>query len=147
MILFETTDDIFESSLQTIACPVNKVGVMGNGLALAFKNRFPGLLVDYRRDCLNDAFADQRFTVKTYDGRQVMCFPTKGHWSEDSSLDNIRRTLLRIERFYTHFGIASLALPAVGCGKGGLHFDDVRTAVFDVLGRSELPVGLYWPTN
>lgn len=147
MIIFETTGDIFESELQTIACPVNTTGVMGNGLALAFRNRFPGLLVDYRRDCLNDAFADQRFTVNTYAGRQVMCFPTKRHWRDASNLADIRRTLMRIGRYYRHYAITSLALPAVGCGKGGLHFDDVRTLIFDVLQDCELQVGIYWPTS
>ena len=43
--------DIFESKAQTLVNTVNTVGVMGKGVALAFKEHFPDMYEDYRKRC------------------------------------------------------------------------------------------------
>jgi O-acetyl-ADP-ribose deacetylase (regulator of RNase III) len=40
--------DLFESGCQALVNPVNCMGVMGKGLALVFRRRFPEVYDDYR---------------------------------------------------------------------------------------------------
>ncbi len=43
--------NIFDSKAQTLVNTVNCVGIMGRGLALEFKNRFPEMFLDYEQKC------------------------------------------------------------------------------------------------
>ena len=43
--------DLFESGAQTLVNTVNCVGVMGKGVALAFRKRFPEMYADYVARC------------------------------------------------------------------------------------------------
>ncbi len=43
--------DIFESKVQVIVNTVNCQGVMGKGLALAFKQRYPDMFATYQQAC------------------------------------------------------------------------------------------------
>ena len=131
MIRF-TQGDIFASGCQALVNPVNCVGVMGKGLALQFKRRFPANFASYAEACragevmpglvyLVDTGADQpRFIVN---------FPTKRHWRDPSRLNDIAAGLhsLHIEIYTTP--IHSIAIPPLGCGLGGLPWTDVRPLI------------------
>jgi O-acetyl-ADP-ribose deacetylase (regulator of RNase III) len=43
--------DILQSKAQTLINTVNCVGVMGKGIALEFKKRFPEMFDDYEKRC------------------------------------------------------------------------------------------------
>jgi O-acetyl-ADP-ribose deacetylase (regulator of RNase III) len=45
--------NIFESDAQTLVITVNCVGVMGKGLALEFKKRYPEMFNTYKSLCKN----------------------------------------------------------------------------------------------
>ena len=46
--------DIFASGAQTLVNTVNTVGVMGKGIALEFRERFPAMHRDYVERCSHD---------------------------------------------------------------------------------------------
>ena len=50
MIRF-TQGDMFEAPADIRVNTVNCVGVMGAGVALAFKNRYPAMFREYKREC------------------------------------------------------------------------------------------------
>ena len=133
------TGSIFDSSAQTLACLVNTVGVMGAGLALAFKRRYPKLLPAYRDACNNGLLRPGVPWV----WHEVLCFPTKRDWRDSSDIGDISQGLAWIERNQHRF--ASLALPALGCGLGGLAWADVREYIERYLSDSELPVFVFSP--
>lgn len=146
MIVFEEEADIFQSNAQTLVCPVNTVGVMGNGLALAFRLRFPGLLEAYQRACRMDVFVKKGYFLFDYSpDRKIWCFPTKRHWSRPSRLEWIDQGLLAIVNNWQREGINSLAIPAVGCGKGQLDWETVSKIIDERLEPLELKVGVYLP--
>lgn len=125
-MLVEVGGDIFDSPLQTIACPVNSVGVMGAGLALAFKQRYPEVDRHYRALCrtLPSSFGDNVHVVHTQAGlHQVLLFPTKYHWQGRSTVEQIEGNLQKLVRYRNLMRIKSLALPALGCGLGGLSYE------------------------
>ena len=145
MIVFEKHDDIVCSELQTLVCPVNTKGVMGAGLAAYFKSKFPALLVDYRRACLNDVLVSKGYSVHNVNSRKILCLPTKREWWDPSKLEYIEFSLEAIAKTYQEHEITSLAMPAIGCGRGGLEWSDVKPLIYKYLDPLELPVGIYLP--
>lgn len=115
--------DLFASDCQVLGVPVNTMGVMGAGLALAFANRNPGLLTDYKALCRAGAIDIGRCVL--WKGR-LLLVPTKRDWRNPSTLDYVEQGLEWISREGEGAGIRSLALPALGCGYGTLQFDQVR---------------------
>jgi hypothetical protein len=84
MITCHENQNIFFSEADTLVCPVNTRGVMGNGLALAFRNRYSGLYDAYRRACQLNVFEKEGYFIFTEKyGKKILCFPTKRHWVRD----------------------------------------------------------------
>jgi len=140
MIVFEGRGDIFACRSQTITCPTNAVGAMGSGLALAFRKRVPGLFSYYVKEFPRrstpppDELLHKLLTYRVPDGRQVLLFPTKGHWKYPSKAAWIQSNLITLAHDYEKMGISSLAVPALGCGKGGLDYKkDVRPMLMEYL--------------
>ena len=146
MIVFEKHGDIFETSLQTLVCPVNTVGALGKGLARQFRERYRQLDAPYRRACFTKVFARQGFFVWNADANnKVLCLPTKMHWSRPSRLEWVDRALMAVARDWDKHGITSMAIPAVGCGEGGLAWSSVRPLIYEHFGKHPLHVGIFAP--
>jgi len=154
MIILEDKQlDIFKVSSQTITVPVNKVSVMGNGLARAFKERYEGLFEAYKQACQFGVFASTGFYVYTIsEDKKILCFPTKNHWKDKSPIELIDHGLEMLARNYSKHGITSIALPALGCGKGQkgrgnttFTWDDIRPLIYEYLDPLPLPVTLIPP--
>jgi O-acetyl-ADP-ribose deacetylase (regulator of RNase III)/uncharacterized protein YwgA len=138
--------DLFESSAQTLVNTVNCVGVMGKGIALEFKKRFPDMYEDYVRRCQ----AGQVRLGKPYLFRRlvppwIVNFPTKGHWRAVSRLSDIVKGLVYLEQHYREWGITSLAVPPLGSGQGQLEWRVVGPTLYRHLSRLDIPVELYAP--
>lgn len=148
-----THGDIFISSMEVITVPVNTVGVMGKGLALAFAKKFPRLELDYRDKCMTNQlkvgcpylWKDPVMPRAPIRRRNVLVFPTKTDWRKSS---NLRWIEMGIEHVYNNlklWEIKSLAVPALGCGLGELPWSEVRWVLEEALGRFNIPVELYEP--
>ena len=136
MIHYKGPGDIFRLEVELKLCPVNTLGVMGNGLALAFTWKYPNVYKRYRELCQTKQFsADQILIV---DG--VVCFPTKREFYYDSKLEYIEANLRKLAKYCEDKKIKTLALPALGCGKGNLEFEAVERLVEDLLGPLETKV-------
>ena len=145
MIIREEVGDLFNCSSQTITCPINTAGAMGKGLALEFRNRVDGLYRWYQHHYPSPYGADRRANyIQVYpvpDGRQVLLFPTKINWRNPSTVELIEENLRKLAENYEYWNIQSLALPALGCGEGGLAYDrDVRPLIWKILDPLPLPV-------
>lgn len=153
MIEYRKTGNIFEAGTHAIVNPINCVGTMGKGLAAAFKSRYPQMNRFYKEAC--DAgevvvgrmwmWRERRLEdIVLPDGRVILepewiiNFPTKDHWKNPSKLEWIRAGLDDLRSHVILKRIESVALPALGCGNGGLDFGVVRTAIEEKLG--ELPL-------
>jgi O-acetyl-ADP-ribose deacetylase (regulator of RNase III) len=120
----------FDADVEAIVNAVNCVGVMGKGIALEFKNRFPDNFVAYKAAC--DTGQLQLVRVFTYDNgpsatpRYIVNFPTKNHRRDASHLQDIRSGLESLASEIDRRKIGSIAIPALGCGLGGLDWNMVR---------------------
>jgi uncharacterized protein YwgA/O-acetyl-ADP-ribose deacetylase (regulator of RNase III) len=138
--------DIFESKAQTLVNTVNCVGIMGKGLALQFKKRFPDMFEDYVARCkAKRVRLGEPYLYRSWLSCWILNFPTKDHWRSVSRLSDIVAGLEYLERYYREWGITSLAVPALGCQNGQLEWRIVGPTLYRYLSRLDIPVELYAP--
>jgi O-acetyl-ADP-ribose deacetylase (regulator of RNase III) len=140
--------DILRSHMQTLTVPVNTVGVMGKGLALQVKLRYPDVRTEYQRVCRQGLLAMGRpylYKPKADGAKWFLLFPTKRHWREDSDLAGIEEGLRWLLESYKALGITSLAVPALGAGLGRLPWRSVGPLMCRYLAKLDIPVALYLP--
>ena len=134
--------DIFAEEVEALVNTVNCVGVMGRGVALQFKRAFPANFNAYAERCKrNEMLPGQVFVFETgnpVSPRFIINFPTKRHWRSKSRTEDIESGLHSLVGAIEERGIRSVALPALGCGLGGLDWNrEVRPML--VATFSELP--------
>jgi O-acetyl-ADP-ribose deacetylase (regulator of RNase III) len=114
--------NIFNSSCQTLVNPVNTRGIMGGGLALAFKKKYPDMFAEYELLCRSGSLYIGVLHLYKGSTPWILNFPTKDDYRFDSRLDYIETGLKVFVGMYEEWGITSIAFPALGCGLGGLDF-------------------------
>jgi len=164
-------DDMFASAMQTLTIPVNTHGVMGKGLAKVTRERFPGIFNRYIELCeegilivgkprlvrnINSQNARRRWRLPlfpeddpghSHSQKCFLLFPRKGNWREKSKLDYLETGLKHVKRYYNNvtWKLESLAIPALGCGLGGLPWQQAGPLMCSILAQMEIPVELYLP--
>lgn len=138
--------NLLESQAHTLVNTVNTVGVMGKGIALEFKKRFPDMFKDYEARCEAGLVRlGEPYLYRTLIAPWIINFPTKGHWRAVSRLDDIEQGLRYLAGHLAGWGVESLAVPPLGCGHGQLEWAVVGPTIYRHLDRLEVPVELYAP--
>ena len=147
--------DIFTARTDALVNPVNCVGVMGKGLALEFKRRWPENFVAYQERCGRGMIEPGRvfvFDTGASDRpRYIMNFPTKRHWRDASLLGDIEAGLVDLVAKSLALNLGSIAIPALGAGLGGLHWTQVRRRIeqafagIDEVAEMPVTVVIYGP--
>jgi O-acetyl-ADP-ribose deacetylase (regulator of RNase III) len=130
--------NLLEADVEALVNPVNTKGVMGKGLALAFRRAFPANYETYRAACEAGEVRLGEMLVVKDGGRLIVNFPTKGHWRSRSRLEDIEAGLRDLRRVLVEREVTSVAVPALGCGLGGLDWADVQPRIEAAL--DDLPV-------
>jgi O-acetyl-ADP-ribose deacetylase (regulator of RNase III) len=137
--------NILESSASVLVNPVNCVGVMGAGLALQFKRKYPEMFKMYKKNC----------TMVSMDVGDVACFyetdaeqiivnlATKRHWKEACSLEGMEKCVRTLRGILEASKPKSVALPKLGCGCGGLTWHKVRPIIENGLGGLDSEIFVY----
>ena len=138
--------NLFESKAQTLVNTVNCVGIMGKGVALEFRNRFPDMYEDYVRRCkTREVKLGHPYLFRGLLLPWILNFPTKDHWRSVSRLEDIVAGLRHLKAHYKEWGIVSLAAPPLGCGQGQLEWRVVGPTLYRHFKQLEIPVELYAP--
>lgn len=138
--------DMFESGAQTLVNTVNCVGIMGKGVALEFKKRFPDMFEDYVRRCeAKQLRLGRPYLFKRVLPPWILNFPTKDHWRSVSRLQDIVEGLRYLNEHCKEWGITSLAVPPLGCGHGQLEWRVVGPTLYRYLKALDISVELYAP--
>jgi len=151
-MITSATGDILKADVEAVVNTVNTVGVMGKGLALQFKRRYPENFTIYKRACdAGDVKVGSMFVTRTDQltgPRLIVNFPTKKHWRGDSRLEWVRAGLQDLVRVIRDEGITSIAIPPLGAGNGGLNWQDVRPLVEEALSQlDDVRVELFEPVK
>jgi len=125
--------DILKSDAEALINTVNCKGVMGRGIALQFKKKFPENFAAYKRACDSQEVTLGKMFVfdmgKMFNPRYIINFPTKNHWRASSQIEDIAAGLNALVAVVKDRKIKSIAIPPLGCGLGGLDWTDVRPMI------------------
>ena len=142
--------NIFESNAVALFNPVNCKGVMGKGLALQFKEKFPDNERSYIVTCHRRNMRPGKVHVfglkhKDYPTLELIFnFPTKDDWRNPSKIEYIEDGMLDAANILKILKIESVAIPKLGCGLGGLNWKDVHEVIYKALVKVEgLKVFIY----
>lgn len=137
--------NIFNTKAQTIVNTINCVGVMGKGIALVYKLRYPKMFDVYQEYCSSKYIAIGKLWLYKGDKSEpwVLNFPTKYHWKYPSKMEYIEQGLQKFIETYKGKGIESIAFPLLGAHNGGLDKDDVYNMMEKYLSRCDIPVEIY----
>ncbi len=145
MVIKFISGNIFNSKAQTIVNTVNCVGVMGKGIALVFKLRYPKMFDLYKGHCKSKLIGIGKLWL--YKGEQnapwVLNFPTKFHWKYPSKIEYLEKGLEKFCSTYRDQGITSIAFPLLGTQNGGLDKDTVLNLMEEYLGKCEIDIEIY----
>ena len=128
-----TKGDILKADAEALVNTVNCVGVMGRGVALQFKKAFPENFKAYEVACKADQVQPGKMFVHDlnhlYNPRFIINFPTKRHWKAKSHIEDIQSGLTDLIELVAQQQIRSIAIPPLGCGLGGLNWEDVKPLI------------------
>ncbi len=137
-MITRSNGNLLEADVEALVNTVNTVGVMGKGIALQFKKAFPANFKAYERACRKGevqlgsmfVFDNGQLTRPNY----IINFPTKKHWRSRSRLADVAAGIEDLAAVIRDLGIRSIAVPPLGCGNGGLNWDDVAPLIDSALG-------------
>jgi len=144
MIKYRYNENIFNSKSMSLVNTVNCVGVMGAGLAKEFKLRFPEMFKDYVKKCnANEIRIGKLDICKINNQKIIINFPTKDHWKYPSKINYIKKGLDHFVQNYKSWNITSIAFPQLGCGKGGLKWNNVKYLMEEYLINLDITIEIY----
>ena len=146
------TGNLLDADAEALVNTVNCAGVMGKGIALQFKQAFPANFKAYESACKAGEVLPGRMFIfdngRLINPQYIINFPTKRHWRESSHIGDIRSGLTALAADVRRLGVRSIAIPALGCGLGGLDWREVRPSIEDAFSElSDVRILLYEPVR
>lgn len=132
MIIF-VEGDILETSAEAVVNPVNCEGYMGKGLALQVKKLYPKTFNSYSIACKEGQLKIGKVHYFREKDKIIINFPTKDKWRAKSKLDYITDGVPELINIIKELNIKSIAIPPLGCGLGGLKWNEVKQVLLERL--------------
>ncbi len=133
MVVKLSAGDLMSADVEAIVNTVNTVGVMGKGIALQFRRRYPEMFADYQRAVKAGEVTVGRMHVwptgQLSGPKYIINFPTKKHWRAPSQIEYIEEGLKDFVNVIERLKISSVAVPPLGCGNGGLDWPTVEAVI------------------
>ena len=152
MTIKYVSGDLLTYPAEAIINTVNCVGVMGKGIALQFKQKYPENFRNYAKECKAGNVTTGKMLV--YDcgmlsenPRYIINFPTKQHWRNNSKIEYITSGLDDLVNVIEKYQIKSIAIPQLGCGNGGLIWEEVEDIIIDRLSHLNIEVFIFAPED
>jgi O-acetyl-ADP-ribose deacetylase (regulator of RNase III) len=150
MIAFKK-GNLLDAQVEALVNAVNTVGVMGKGIALQFKNAFPENFKAYSAAVKSGSFQVGKVLLVPVSPfgmiRYVINFPTKEDWRYPSKITWIELGLQDLRIKIRENGIKSIAIPRLGCGYGGLDWNEVRPLIEAALNDLDADIIVYEPST
>jgi len=151
--IFFIKDSIFASKADIWVNPVNTKGVSGGGLAKLFKEKFPVCFDLYHERCKKNELEIGKLLVTSsedfyHQPQLVIHFPTKNHWADFSKIEFIDQGMESLKKLVKNLDkdrYRAIAIPALGCGLGGLTWDDVKPVILKHAAQLDMKVEIYLP--
>lgn len=138
-----TRGNIFGSKCQTIVNTVNCVGVMGAGIALECRLRYPAMYAKYAQICEARLLGVGSLWLYRGADRWILNFPTKKNWKNPSKEEYLHAGLKKFLETYEEKGITSVAFPLLGAQHGGIDARRSEEIMTSYLSNCRIPVEIY----
>lgn len=135
--------NIFTTKKQVIVNAVNCVGVMGSGIALECRLRYPEMFVKYQRLCTDGRIDIGKLWIYKSDQRWILNFPTKKHWKYPSKSEYLHAGLEKFMSTYKMRNIESVAFPLLAADRGGMDPNESLNIMTSYLQHAEIPIDIY----
>lgn len=132
--------NLFISKAQTLVNTINTVGVMGAGVALEFRFRYPVMYKKYVDLCKKKQIEIGKLWLYKSENKWILNFPTKEHWKDDSKIEYLEKGLKKFIDTYKEKGITSIAFPVLGASHGNIPEDDSLKIMKKYLDKCDIPV-------
>jgi len=138
--------NLFDSTSDILVNTVNTVGVMGKGIALEFKNRYPKNFQLYRGAYLRGELEIGKLFITKENSKLIINLPTKEHWRNKSKYSYVAEGLEAL-KFYlkSNPNLKSISIPALGCSNGGLDWNVVKEMIVENLSDLNLDIYVFEP--
>ncbi len=137
------TGNIFTSKCHVVVNTVNCVGVMGAGIALEYRLRYPEMHLRYIDLCAGNQINIGTLWIYKAHDRWILNFPTKKHWKYPSKIEYLRDGLDKFLKTYKDKEIQSIAFPLLGADKGGIPADQSLSTMVSFLENADIPIEIY----
>lgn len=137
----EHTGNLLEAPVDALVNAVNTVGIVGKGIASQFQEKYPANFEAYQEACKSGELEIGRLLITEISNankgepRFVINFPTKKHWRGAAQMSYVEKGLQDLVQVIKANDIYSVAIPALGCGNGGLDWQVVRPMMIDTFSR------------
>ncbi len=137
------TGNIFTSECHTLVNTVNCVGVMGAGIALECRLRYPEMHHKYIHLCDENKIDIGLLWIYKSPKRWVLNFPTKKHWKYPSKKEYLHAGLKKFCDTYKEREVKSIAFPLLGTDKGGIPQEESLSIMKSYLDNIDLDIEIY----
>ena len=135
--------NIFTTQCQTLVNTVNCVGVMGAGIALECRLRYPEMHQRYVNLCSNQKINIGTLWIYKAPERWILNFPTKRHWKYPSKMEFLHAGLEKFSSTYKDKAIESIAFPLLGADKGGIPQQQSLDTMMNYLEGLDIDIEIY----
>jgi O-acetyl-ADP-ribose deacetylase (regulator of RNase III) len=145
-----------EKQITTIAHGCNMQGVMGAGIAKQIKEKFHPSFLRYNRVCTYLRVDELKLLhyVADYGVLDQTCIGSDVEWNvfnlftqeetgKNADIDLVKWSIFYMLRECYAHGITDVVIPAIGCGIGGLDFNDVSKQLELIVRYYDKDVNLY----
>lgn len=146
---FIQNGDIFKADTEAVVNTVNCVGIMGKGIALQFREKYPSNYQSYKNACeAGQVNIGKMFVTKNglLRPNYIINFPTKKHWRGKSQIEYIEKGLDDLKSVLKAYNIKSVAIPPLGAGNGGLNWYIVKHLIITKLDNLDIDILVFEPS-
>lgn len=119
--------DLFGARPEAIGHGVNCMGVMGAGIAKIFKREYPAMFAAYADSCRDGELVPGGVLIWTEaDGQVVYNLATQFFPGAQARLEYVESSVRMACENAVAKGVKRINLPKIGCGIGGLQWEEVQ---------------------
>ena len=139
----EKSGDLFAADTDAIAHGVNCKGVMGAGIAAEFSRRYPEMKTKYIERCNVGLLRPSAYFFWAGNRPLIYNLATQMFPGSNARLTWIWRSVNGMLTHAESLGIKSIGIPRIGCGIGGLKWENVSFVLYDLAEASNVALIVY----
>jgi O-acetyl-ADP-ribose deacetylase (regulator of RNase III) len=141
--LTEHTGSLFDSTADAYVHGVNTEGLMGAGIAVLFKKAYPEMYSVYKALCKLGRLQPGETWVWEAHDRTIYNIASQDKPGANARLEWFERGLTQTLKHAQENNVVVIAMPRIGCGIGGLDWEDVRDIIEHYAERTPVDIEVW----